>query len=205
VLEASPEIAIGTEITELVSTAELWLTEIGRKIAEKAHADKVANFAVAAAALETRAEQARVAEKRPVLEAGRAIDARWNPVIERAGKIKANFKTILVPYLTEQRRKATQEAAEAQKAREAAEAKGELPDLAGAAPSRTTAGTQGRVSLKSQKVYVIDDLRACVAFLVDLNNPPEEFLDGVQTAATKLMKAGFEVPGVSIKVEDTVA
>ena len=47
-----------------------------RAIATQALADKAANFAERFAALEKQAEEQRTLEKKPVLEAGRAIDAR---------------------------------------------------------------------------------------------------------------------------------
>ena len=178
----SPEQAFSNEIDVVISEAEAYLNQIGRKISEKTHADRLANFAVAASAIATRAESARVEAKRPILEAGRACDARWTPIVDRAAKVTKNLKTLLVPYFNEQKRKAAQEAAEAQRAREAATLAGEVPPLAGARPSPTTAGTQGRVSLKGQKVYRITDLKAAAEFVAKLNDPPQEFIDGVLSA-----------------------
>ena len=117
----------------------------------------------------TRAENAREAEKRPILEAGRACDARWKPIVGKAEAVTKNLKAILVPYFNKQREKAFQEAADAQKAREAATLAGETPPLAGARPSPTTAGTQGRIYLKGQKVYRITDLRAAAEFIAKMN------------------------------------
>ena len=51
-----------------------------------AWADKAANFAERFAALEKQAEEQRTLDKRPVLEAGRAIDAAWKPVIDAAAR-----------------------------------------------------------------------------------------------------------------------
>lgn len=198
----SPELAFSTEIDVVISEAEAYLNQIGRKVVEKTHADKLANYAVAASSIATRAENARQAEKRPILEAGRACDARWSPIVGKAEKVTKNLKTILVPYFNEQRKKAAQEAAEAQLAAEAAKAAGEVPTLARATPSPTVAGTQGRVSLKGQKVYRITDLKAAAEFVARLNDPPEEFIEGVLSSARRLMKAGVEVPGVEVKTED---
>ena len=199
---ASPEKAFSTETDTIISEAEKYLTSIGRKITEKVHADRLANYAVAAAAVATRAENARKSEKQPILDAGRACDAKWVPIVDRATKVTKNLKTLLIPYFNEVKRKADAEAAEAQKAAEAATIAGEAAPLAGARPSPTTAGTQGRVSLKSQKVYKITDLRAVADFLSKMNAPPQEFIDGVLTSAAKLAKAGVEVPGFEISTED---
>ena len=86
---------------------------------------------------------------------------------------------------------------------EAATLAGETPTLARAQPSPTTAGTQGRVSLRGQKVYRITDLKAAAEFIAKLNDPPQDFIDGVLSSAQRLMKAGVEVPGVEMKIEDT--
>jgi hypothetical protein len=202
---STPENGFEVEIDHLVKDADAWLDSIGRKIADKVHADKLANYAVVAQDIEDRAEAARVAEKRPLDDQVRAIQARWTPVVDRARKIKGNLKTMLQPYLTDQRRKATQEAAEAQRAREAAKAAGTLPPAASAPPSRSVAGTRGRVALKTRQVLVIEDLRAAAEFIAKLNNPPESFVEGVRDAAQLLRKAGVEVPGVSTRSEDVVA
>jgi hypothetical protein len=194
-----------TEIDALVQNAEGWLDSIGRKIGDKVHADKLANYSVVAQDIEDRAEAARKAEKEPLDNQIKAIQARWTPVIDRVRKIKGNLKTMLQPYLIEQRRKATQEAADAQRARDAAKQAGTLPPTASAPPSRSVAGTRGRVALKTRQVLVIDDLRAAAEFIAKLNNPPESFVEGVKDAAQLLRKAGVEVPGVSTRSEDVVA
>jgi hypothetical protein len=202
---STPEDGFETEIDALVQNAEGWLDSIGRKIGDRVHADKLANYSVIAQDIEDRAEAARKAEKEPLDNQIRAIQARWTPVIDRARKIKANLKTMLQPYLIEQRRKATQEAADAQRARDAAKQAGTLPPTASAPPSRSVAGTRGRVALKTHQVLVIDDLRAAAEFIAKLNNPPESFVEGVRDAAKLLRKAGVEVPGVSTRSEDVVA
>jgi hypothetical protein len=202
---ASPETRFATEISDLISGAEAWLDSIGRKITEQAHADRLANYAVAAQAIEDRAEAARVAEKRPLDDEIKAIQARWKPVVEKADKVKRNLKTMLQPWLMEQARKAAQEAVDAQRAAEAARVAGELPPAASEPPTRSVAGTRGRVSLRSRKVYQIDNLREAAEFIAKLNDPPEGFVEGVRSAGELLIKAGVSVPGMSVKTESGVA
>jgi hypothetical protein len=204
--DASPEQAFSNEIADLVAGVEGWLDSIGRKITEKPHADKLANYAVVAQDIEKRADDARQTEKRPHLQAERAVDAKWQPVVQRAGKIKANLKALLTPYLSAEKRKADEAAAEAMKERHAAIERGETPRLAGAQPSRSVAGTQGqRVSLKTEKVYKVTDLRAASEFIAKMNAPPEAFIEGLLTAAELLIKAGVEVPGVEVTIKEIVA
>ena len=202
---ATPEKKFSSEITALIASAEQWLDSVGRKIETQVSADKLANYAVEAQAIEDRAEAARVAEKRPIDEAARAVQARWVPLITAASGLKRNLKTMLQPWLMAQARKAAQEAVDAQKAREAAEVAGTLPPAATEPPSRSVAGTRGRVSLKTRKVYDIENLREAAEFIAKLNDPPSDFVEGVRSAATLLIKAGVKVPGVVVKTESGVA
>ena len=204
-VSATPEQKISAEITALIASAEAWLDSIGRKITEQVHADKLANYAVEAQAIEDRAEVLRVAEKRPVDEQAKAIQARWVPLVTAASGLKRNLKTMLTPWLMEQARKAAQEAVDRDRVVQAAEAAGELPPAATAAPTRSVAGTRGRVSLRSRKIYQIDNLREAAEFVAKLNDPPEAFVEGVRSAAELLIKAGVSVPGVSVRTEPGVA
>ena len=58
---------------------------------------------------------------------------------------------------------------------------------------------------EGRKVYRITDLKAAAEFVAKLNDPPQEFIDGVLSAAQRLMKAGVEVPGVEVSKDDVVA
>ena len=87
---APPE-RLAADIADLWTAARDWLAAAG-EIATQALADKAANFAERFAALEKQAEEQRTLEKKPVLEAGRAIDAAWKPVIAAASEAKAALK-----------------------------------------------------------------------------------------------------------------
>ncbi len=67
-------------------------------------------------------EKARKAEKEPHLEAGRQVDAKWKPIVDKATRGATACKEALTPYRTAKQR-AKDEAA--RKAREEAEAKAE--------------------------------------------------------------------------------
>lgn len=66
------------------------------------------------------ADKAREEEKKPFLEAGRAVDARFKPITDKAKRGVTECKDVLTPYRVA-RQKAADEAA--RKAREEAEAK----------------------------------------------------------------------------------
>jgi len=86
------------EISIVLQSAEAWLEGIG-DISSQVEADKAANYAERFGNLENRAEEARTAEKKPVLDLGRSIDAKWKPVIMKASDSKVRLKKLIEPYL----------------------------------------------------------------------------------------------------------
>ena len=112
---------------------------------------------------------------------------------------------MLQPWLMAQAAKATQEALDRDRAAQAATLAGELPPAASEPPTRSMAGTRGRVALKHRKVYEIENLREAAEFIAKLNDPPSQFVEGVRTAAELLIKAGVTVPGVVVKSAPEVA
>lgn len=95
---------VGEEIEALSLSAMNWLETLPT-IENQSDADKAANYADRFSALETRAEEARVIEKRPSLEEGREIDARWKPVVSKAQDAKAKMKKAIEPYLVGERQR----------------------------------------------------------------------------------------------------
>jgi len=86
------------EIEMLWQSANEWL-EVVPSPSSQAEADKAANYAERFGNLENRAEEARTAEKKPVLDLGRSIDAKWKPVIMKASDSKVRLKKLIEPYL----------------------------------------------------------------------------------------------------------
>lgn len=73
------------------------------------------------------ADKERAAEKKPFLDAGKAVDAKWKPIVEKADRGALACKQALTPYRVEKQRiadaaaqKARDEAAEREKAAQAA-------------------------------------------------------------------------------------
>jgi hypothetical protein len=95
---------VGEEVEALSLSAMNWLETLPT-IENQSDADKAANYADRFSALETRAEEARVIEKRPSLEEGREIDARWKPVVSKAQDAKAKMKKAIEPYLVGERQR----------------------------------------------------------------------------------------------------
>ena len=86
------------EIEMLWRSANEWL-EVVQSPSSQSEADKAANYAERFGNLESRAEELRTSEKKPVLDLGRSIDAKWKPVISKASDGKVRMKKVLEPYL----------------------------------------------------------------------------------------------------------
>jgi hypothetical protein len=86
------------EIELLWQSAQEWL-DVVQSPSSQSEADKAANYAERFGNLENRAEEARTFEKKPVLDLGRSIDAKWKPVISKASDGKVRMKKVLEPYL----------------------------------------------------------------------------------------------------------
>lgn len=105
----------------------------GGQVQSEAAANKVSNLANRLSDLSKRAETARVAEKEPHLRAGREIDDKWKPVIEKAGVYK-RLKSLCESYLFRKREEKAREEAEARaRAEKAAREAQEAADAAAAA------------------------------------------------------------------------
>ena len=186
-----PAGAMLEEIQSLQQTAADWLAAAS-PLSQTVEADRAANFAERFAQLERQAEEARTLAKRPVLEAGRAIDAAWRPAIEAAADGKRRMKKALEPYLlAEQHRLAT------------LQGEGGLPSPA-AAPR---AGTLGRrVGLRTLRRLQVRDREALIkAYRRDPRFWAHAGVEAVLLALAEAdLKAGRAVSGAEW-IEEQVA
>ncbi|WP_376960167.1 hypothetical protein ABNQ39_20910 [Azospirillum sp. A26] len=111
------------EVTKVYDECALWLD--GAKVEDQDTADGIANLLNLLRAAEKAADAARKADKEPHLEAGRAVDAMYKPVLDRAKMAADACKKALAPWLAkvEAEKAAAAEAArrEADEKRKAAE------------------------------------------------------------------------------------
>ncbi|WP_457797591.1 hypothetical protein [Methylocystis sp. S23] len=141
-----PHEALQADINNLADAARDWLKSIGGKITTQEQADKAANYATEFGKLEKRGQDKHKAEKAPHLEAGRAVDAAWKPVIDLADQKKRFMKKAFETWAVEEQRKRSEEAArlraeqerQAAEARAAAKAAGEPPRTRRSRPSSRT-------------------------------------------------------------------
>jgi len=159
------------------------------------------------------ADKARAEEKKPILEAGKAVDAKWKPITEKADRGVTACKEALTPYrVAKQRakdeaaRKAREEAAAKEKAAQEAlrqsddleakfRAEQELEQakkLAAVANKIDRSATGLRTTWEAE----ITDKKAALLFY--LNKYPEAFLDLIQTFADRDARgARPAVPGIT--------
>ena len=196
-----------------------WLKSIGGAVTTQEHASKAGNFADEFAKLEKAATAAHKAEKEPHLEAGRAVDRTWKPVIERADELKRWAKKAVEPFLIAERARIAAEekgaadaraksAREAEEARRRAEATGEPPPAIQAAPPPAAPPLKakaGRVHIRERTVHEITDMRAVLEYLAKLNQYPAELRDVAQLIVNRMRHAGVEVPGVETKTIEVAA
>lgn len=207
--ETAPFDLIRERVNDVNAQVAEWLKSIGGKVASDEQADKAANFSALLAEIEKEAAEAHRKEKAPILEAQRACDGSWKPVIALAEESKKRIKSnIVTPWLIEKQKRADEAArierekiAAEQAAREAeAAAKGEdapPPPAVTVEPAKVTAGNRGGrgVSLRTVKHTVIEDLPAVAAFFATMDAPPPDFVEVCRKLADKVMKGGVKVPG----------
>ncbi len=110
-------------VAALMKAGDIWEK---RDELDEAAAAKANDFLAGASKLASAADKAREAEKKPHLQAGRDVDAKWKKLTERIEKIKAIVKPKLAAYLqrkeAERRAAAEEERKRAEEAARAAEA-----------------------------------------------------------------------------------
>ena len=227
--ELAPHDAAAAELKKRQDEVKAWLTELGRKPASQEEADKAANFADAFGKIEKTADKARVAEKEPFLESGRAVDAKWKPTIDGAATAKKWAKGLSDDYAKAEAAQRQREADEANakplrdfkeaKAKAAAEeaqrialaAKGVIvpefaptpvitaPKAIVTVPVRIGTGSR-RQSLRTITSWEIDDASALLRFLASRNVKSDALIAAALRDARALCESGVDVPGM-IKTE----
>ena len=209
----SGDLSLADEITDVVVSATAWLSSNGINV--RVDCDQAANWRAKLLDLKKRAEAEHKAEKQPHLDAGRAVDAKYKPLIETAQAAAEKLRAALTVYMTAEeaklraieaeQRRAAEDAA--RKAREVAAAKGapepEDVPLPLPEPVRVQAGGQRgrRVGLREITRYIVTDYEAALAHVKD----HDEVRAAVIKVAGAMAKAGAKVPGVETKVEKVAA
>lgn len=223
-LPDDPFLALEMEINDLVEQSEKWLATT--VIDEKVKADKARNWQAMLQALKKRADEMRDAEKRPHLEAGRAVDAKFKPLIEHSDGASRALKAAYEKWaVTEEARlkaeaqakfekeKAAAEAArreiEAQRAKQMADDPiaaltspepdlPDIPDKPDEVKVQVGGGTGARAGLTTVYEPTITDWALCLDHYKDHPNI-RAVVEKLVAAETKLHKAATKIPGVEVK------
>lgn len=203
----------------------------GKPIETQGQADAIGVILSTVKKLRKDADAARANEKRPHDEAGKAIQAKWRPLLERADAIQAAAQAPLTAYLSkieaEQREAArlarieadrlAREALEAQRsasgdlaAIEAAQALQKAAGQADKAAARAdrakahVAGADRAVGLRASWIHRITDRRELLNWIV--KSDPEGMTAMLDDYARKAVAGGTRfLPGVAIEQERKVA
>lgn len=139
-----PEDPVEAIKAELAGEIELAQEFLKKPITSQEDADKAATWAKRLSELESRADKTRETLKRPHLEAGKKVDAEWQPIVRGAGEWKSKLKTHLTPWLIEQDRLERERQAEAR--READRVKAEAAAAAAALDEASRAIEEADIS-----------------------------------------------------------
>ena len=209
----SGDLSLAEDIEDTATQAKAWLKKT--TIQSKVECDMAANWRTKLLDLKKRAEAEHKAEKAPHLEAGRAVDAKFKPIIETADDAANALRRVLTSYMAaeeaklraaaELERKAAEEAARQAKAAAAAKGQPEPEDvpLPLPEPAKVQAGGQrGRkVGLREITKYVMTDYEAALAHVKE--HP--DVRAAVEKVAAAMARAGAKVPGVEAKIEKVAA
>lgn len=216
---------------ELSGEVEIAKDLLEKPVKDQDAADKVANFAKRVSTIGKKADELFAIEKRPALDAAKAVDEKWRDVRDTAKKIAADLKRHLDAYLAEQRRieqerqrKAAEEAAEIRRkaeeaARKAADVQSNpndpeqeaaaieaqrLQDEAERAEREAKAKTvaAGRTGSKVSMRTFKSAKIVDYAKLVDALKDRDEMKELVQSLANRAARSDVELPGMEIITEE---
>jgi hypothetical protein len=224
----SGDLSLAEQVTEYAAQALSWLRKIGG-IKDKSQSDMAANYRAELLRLAKEADKQRDAEKRPHLEAGREIDAKYKPLVDEAKSAADELRSELTRWMNAEEKRleaerrakweleqkaieAARKEAEALRAKKMAEdpiaalidPEPELPTMAAPPePVKVQAGGQrGRkTGLREVTTYMVTDHTAALAFFAE----SEDVKALVQKLAERASKAGVKVPGVEIRTEKVAA
>ncbi|MER9829206.1 hypothetical protein NKJ51_12565 [Mesorhizobium sp. M0134] len=214
---------------EYEGEAELAREFLKAEVKSQADADKAGIWSKRLADISKRADGEREREKAPHLQASRAVDDKWRPLVGDAKDMATSLKRHVEPFLIAQKR--AEEARARAAAEEAARLRREVDAAAAAAHAgpqvdekaeaeraelvrqaqeaekaaevqNATAGRTGaRVALRTDKRAKIVDFDACLAALKDR----PEVIELVQSLANRAVKSGFALAGVEVELVEKVA
>ena len=208
--ERTPELIMTEEVSALGGQVKVWLGSIGGAPRDKAEADIAADYKTKFAALEKKADKARVDEKQPHLDAGRDVDDRWRRPISNAKASKEKCGSIAQDWRNAEN--ARREAAAAIANKEAADAAAKAstqydaqidPPAPVQAERVGSLGNMRSVAERAITRWQVDDPRAYAThILAQPGDLPAEIVEALGKVASRRAE---EAPGVSKHIERKAA
>ena len=196
------------EADEIQSAIDAALAELAKPAETQTDCDRLANHRDRLAKLYKAQEQERKDKKQPHMDAAKAVDEAYKPVlskIEDAGnKIKKAITAWLLKEEARRRAEALEQMKRDEEARRAAAAANQpLPEPAPVPEvERPKAGTTGRATaLRTYKSAVITDYAAVLNHFAET----AEVKEVIQSLANRAARAGVPVPGCEVKEERSAA
>lgn len=157
------------------------------------------------------ADKKREAEKKPHLEAGKTIDAKWQPLVKAAKAAADTIRNALGRFETEKARKAEEERRKQEEAQRKAEAEAKkkgapppppAPVVEAPPPATQIRGAYGKAAaVKVVKVATVIDQDKAYGFL----KTHPELIACIAALSQRAVNAGHEVPGVKVEEERRIA
>lgn len=196
------------EADEIQSAIDAALAELAKPAETQTDCDRLANHRDRLAKIYKAQEQERKDKKQPHMDAAKAVDEAYKPILSRIEDAGNKIKKAITAWLLKEEARRRTEALEQMKrdeeARKAAAAANQpVPEPAPIVEvERPKAGTTGRsTALRTHKSAVITDYAAALRHFAET----AEVRDIIQTLANRAARAGVPVPGCDIKEERTAA
>jgi hypothetical protein len=215
--DATADVKLNCEIKKALA----WLDN--NQVDSEESAEKAAKLKSDVANSRLAADKARKAEKEPHLEAGRAVDAKYNPLIKAAKTAEAKIASASTAYMLEKKRKADAIAEAAAKAAREEQERIEAEERARqhnlpeeektlpaeeprskyvAPPPPVTVGgpSGGKMRVKEEVQFVVTDYQKALAYFAN----DQAVVDLINLLATRKGRAGVIADGVERKVVEVV-
>lgn len=213
--KASPAERFAADVAAVAAAARAWFESIGKEITNDEQDGRLKSYCDKIASLERLAETTRDGLVRPHLEAQRAINAEWKPVVDTAKTTRTSIAAVSEKYRIarlakiEAERQAAAEAARAEQVRVAEEnadriararEHGEEIRPEDLAPIPTAqAPIAPPTGLRTVDVFTWTDQRAFFEHVAKMNAIPEQLLREGEKIARKWLKDGVQFPGAKIE------
>jgi len=195
-----PHVMLLGSIQELEAKWKAWLKEIGGKITTDDHERTAGGYARDFQQFKIKADKARAAEKEPVLQKGREIDASWKPVTSAAETMEKAVKKAAEEHVLAKRRAAEEERRAAEKA--AMEARAAAPvGAVVVAPPTVELSTSGSFRVREREVVVVVDEAELLAAYMKSDAAKN---DARAWAERQFSITKQPVPGTKIEIKEGV-